>query len=129
MQLAVIEYARNVCGLTKANSAEFKPDGAENVIDIMESQKGITDKGGTMRLGAYLCQILQKHAGKPTKAYQAYGKEQVSERHRHRFEVSNAFRPKLEENGLLVCGKYVEKNTNVELVEMIEIPGNPWFVG
>lgn len=129
MQLAVVEYARNVCGLKNANSSEFKPEGKENVIDLMHSQKGVTDLGGTMRLGAYLCEIASKYNGKPTKAFQAYGKEKVSERHRHRFEVSNGFRPKLEEKGLLVSGKYVDKATGTELVEMVEIPGHPWFLG
>jgi CTP synthase len=129
LQVAVIEYARNVVGLKQASSAEFKPGGPENVIDIMESQKGVKDLGGTMRLGAYPCQILAKHGGKPTKAFTAYGREQISERHRHRFEVSNQFRPRLEEKGLLVSGKYVDKNTGVELVEMIELPNHPYFLG
>jgi len=129
MQLAVIEYARNVCGLKDANSAEFKPEGKTNVIDIMESQKGVTDMGGTMRLGAYPCQIQAKHNGKPSRAYAAYGREMISERHRHRFEVSNVFRGKLEEKGLLVSGKHVNKETKTELVEMIEVPNHPWFLG
>ena len=129
MQLAVVEYARNVCGLKSANSAEFKPDGKENVIDIMESQKGVTEKGGTMRLGAYTCHIVQKNNGKPTKAFAAYGKEQISERHRHRFEVSNAFRARLEEKGLLVSGKYTDKTSGQDLVEMVEVPGHPWYLG
>ena len=129
MQLAVIEYARNVCGMKGANSSEFKPDGVENVVDIMESQKGVTDKGGTMRLGAYSCQIAAKANSQPTKAYQAYKKENISERHRHRFEVSNKFRPKLEERGLLVTGKYLSKETGIDLVEMVEVPGHPWFLG
>jgi CTP synthase len=129
MQLAVIEFARNVCGLKEANSAEFKPDGREKVIDLMESQKDVKDLGGTMRLGAYTCQITAKHGGKPTRAYQAYGRETVSERHRHRFEVSNLFRPQLEEKGLLVSGKHVNKETGVDLVEMVELPNHPWFLG
>jgi len=129
MQLAVIEFARNVCGIKTANSAEFKPEGRENVIDIMESQKQVTDKGGTMRLGAYQCQIMPKFSGKPTKAYQAYGKESISERHRHRFEVSNPYRDKIEGKGLVVCGKYQDKETGMELVEMVELPNHPWFLG
>lgn len=129
MQLAVIEYARNVCGIKDANSAEFKTDGKSNVIDIMEAQKGVTDKGGTMRLGAYICQILGKFNGKSTKAFTAYGREQISERHRHRFEVSNHFRTQIESKGLLVSGKYVDKATGVELVEMVEIPDHPWYLG
>ena len=129
MQLAVIEFARNVVGLKSANSAEFKSDGKENVIDIMDSQKNLKDLGGTMRLGAYPCQVLSKFGGKPTRAYAAYGKEQISERHRHRFEVSNAFRSKLEDKGLLVSGKNTDKETGAELVEMVELPNHPWFLG
>lgn len=127
MQLAVVEFARNVAGIKTANSAEFAPEGTHNVIDIMENQKGVTDKGGTMRLGAYPCQVLNKFNGKATRAYQAYGKEQISERHRHRFEVSQGFRKGLEEKGLLVSGKYV--NQGVELVEMVELPNHPWYLG
>ncbi|HUP56295.1 MAG TPA: CTP synthase, partial [Bdellovibrionota bacterium] len=129
MQLAVIEYARNVAGMKAANSSEFKADGRENVIDLMESQKGVTDMGGTMRLGAYSCHVLSKHGGKPTKAYAAYGSENVSERHRHRFEVSNEFRGRLEEKGLLVSGKHVMQGSRTELVEMVELPDHPWFLG
>ncbi len=129
MQILVIEYARNVCGLKKANSAEFAPNGTENVIDLMDSQKAVTDLGGTMRLGAYPCQILPKSNSKPTRAYQAYGKEQITERHRHRFEVSNAFRPVLEEKGLLVSGRFKNQQTGEELVEMCELPSHPWMLG
>ncbi len=129
MQILVIEYARNVCGLKKANSAEFAPNGTENVIDLMDSQKAVTDLGGTMRLGAYPCQILLKSNSKPTRAYQAYGKEQITERHRHRFEVSNAFRPVLEEKGLLVSGRFKNQQTGEELVEMCELPSHPWMLG
>lgn len=129
MQLAVIEFARNVCGIKNANSAEFKPEGRENVIDIMESQKQVTDKGGTMRLGAYQCQITAKFNGKATKAYGAYGKDSISERHRHRFEVSNPYREQMEGKGLLVCGKYFDKESGTELVEMVELPNHPWFLG
>jgi CTP synthase len=129
MQLAVIEFARHVAGLTGAHSAEFKPDSAENVIDLMESQKTVTDKGGTMRLGAYPCQVLPKYNGKPTRAYTAYGREAVSERHRHRFEVSNQFRNSIEDKGLLVSGKFVHKETGIELVEIVELPNHPYFLG
>ncbi len=129
MQLMVIEYARNVCGLKKANSAEFAPEGGENVIDLMESQKKVTDLGGTMRLGAYPCEITAKANGKPTRAFQAYGQEQISERHRHRFEVSNRFRPELEKKGLLVSGRYVNAETSEELVEICELPEHPWMLG
>jgi CTP synthase len=129
LQLAVIEYARNVAGLKNASSEEFKPGASENVVDIMESQKGIKDLGGTMRLGAYPCQITAKHGGKPTKAFAAYGKELISERHRHRFEVSNAFRSKIEDKGLLVSGRYKDKTTGEELVEIVELPNHPYFLG
>jgi CTP synthase len=125
----VVEFARNQCGIQNANSAEFKPENTENVIDIMEAQKNVTDKGGTMRLGAYSCQVLSKHAGKSTRAYSAYGKESISERHRHRFEVSNRFRPVIEEKGLVVSGKNVNKETGMDLVEMVELSDHPWFLG
>ena len=129
LQLAVIEFARNCCGLKSANSAEFKPENSENVIDIMEVQKTVTDKGGTMRLGAYPCQILPKFGGESTQAYLAYGRETVSERHRHRFEVSNSYRSRLEEMGMLVSGVYKDQKSGTELVEMVEIPKHPWFLG
>ncbi|MCM0607045.1 MAG: CTP synthase [Xanthomonadaceae bacterium] len=129
LQLAVIEFARNVAGIKNASSAEFKPEGRENVIDIMEHQKKITDKGGTMRLGAYPCDVLEKQSGVKTHAYGAYGETKISERHRHRFEVSNEFLPKLTEHGLVVSGKYKDKATDTELVEMAELPKHPWFLG
>jgi len=129
MQLAVIEFARNVCQLKHANSAEFKVDGKENVIDIMESQKSLKEMGATMRLGAYSCQILTQSKGSSTKAFEAYGRETVSERHRHRFEVSNLFRSKLEEMGLVVSGKHQNQEAQTELVEMVELPNHPWFLG
>jgi CTP synthase len=129
MQLATIEYARHVCGLTEANSAEFKPDYQQNVIDLMDSQKGVKDLGGTMRLGAYPCRVKQENKGKPTHAFAAYQKEMISERHRHRFEVSNSFRGRLEEGGLVVSGLNVNPKTSEELVEMVELPDHPWFLG
>jgi CTP synthase len=129
MQLAVIEYARHVCKIDHANSAEFKPENDQNVIDLMDSQKGVKELGATMRLGAYPCTILQKFNGKTTHAYQAYQKDKISERHRHRYEVSNHFRSRLEENGLLVCGRYTDPASKIELVEMVELPGHPWFLG
>jgi CTP synthase len=95
----------------------------------MASQKDVQDKGGTMRLGAYPCAIASKFDGKPTRAYQAYKKEQISERHRHRYEVSNAFRPQIEAKGLVVSGRYVDPNTHTELVEMVELADHPWFLG
>lgn len=129
MQLATIEFARNVCGIKDANSAEFRPEGQSNVIDLMESQKGVTDMGGTMRLGAYECLVTPKYNGKPTKAYAAYGKEKISERHRHRFEFANSFRDVISSKGLLISGKNVNSKTGEELVEMVELPEHPWFLG
>jgi CTP synthase len=129
MQLAVIEFARHVAGLKEAHSEEFRPDGSQNVIALMESQKGVKDLGGTMRLGAYPCSVLAKTAAGPTRAFTAYKKEQITERHRHRFEVNPKFRGQIEEAGLLVSGHHVHRETGTDLVEMVEIPGHPWFLG
>ncbi len=118
LQCAVIEFARNVCGMKDANSTEFRKT-KQNVIDMMIEQKSVRNLGGTMRLGAYPCTIP-----KGTKAYSAYKKEMVTERHRHRYEVNNKFRRKLSENGLVFSGIY----TNNDLVEIIELPDHPWFV-
>ena len=128
LQLAVIEYARNVCQIKDASSAEFTPESKMNVVDLMESQKGVEDMGGTMRLGAYPCQVTQEVKGKKTTAFSAYKKEMVSERHRHRFEVSNQFRKELEEKGLVVSGRYIDSETSTDLVEMVELPEHPWFL-
>jgi len=119
LQLAVIEFARNICGLSKANSAEFKKNNY-NVIDLMPDQKNIKNMGATMRLGAYPC-ILRKD----TKAYEAYKSDSISERHRHRYEVNNKFRAKLADNGMIFSGLSPDR----ELVEMIELPDHRWFVG
>ena len=119
MQTAIIEFARNVVGWKDANSSEFKKT-AHNVIDIMPGQKTVKEKGGTMRLGAYIC-MLQKGS----KAYQAYGTEVISERHRHRFEVNNKFRRKIAEAGM----KFSGISPDGQLVEMSELPDHPWFVG
>ena len=119
MQTAIIEFARHVVGWKDANSSEFKKT-AHSVIDIMPGQKNIKEKGGTMRVGAYIC-MLQKGS----KAYEAYGTEVISERHRHRFEVSNKFRRKLAESGM----KFSGLSPDSELVEMAELPDHPWFVG
>ncbi len=119
MQTAIIEFARNVVGWKDANSSEFKKT-AHSVIDIMPGQKTIKEKGGTMRLGAYIC-MLQKGS----KAYQAYGTEVISERHRHRFEVNNKFRKKLSDMGM----KFSGLSPDNLLVEMAELPDHPWFVG
>lgn len=129
MQLAVIEFARHVCGIKDANSAEFKPQGTSNVIDLMESQKGLKDKGGTMRLGAYSCHVLPETKEGSTRAYSAYQKEVISERHRHRFEVSNSFVNRLQEMGLVISGKNINPETQFELVEMVELADHPWFLG
>jgi CTP synthase len=118
LQTAVIEFARNVCGLKRANSTEFK-DTDQNVIDLMLEQKKVTAYGGTMRLGSYPCKIL-----KGTKTFKAYKKELVSERHRHRYEVNNAFKEILEKHGMIFSGICPTNN----LVEMIELPGHPWFI-
>jgi CTP synthase len=121
LQLAVIEYARNACGLRGATSFEFAPNDPCAVITVMENQKGVTNKGGTMRLGAYDCALTRG-----TKAFDAYKRDVISERHRHRYEVNNEFRKDLEKNGLVISG--VNKSTDGELVEMIELPDHPWYV-
>jgi len=119
MQCMVIEYARNVCGMKKANSAEFIKN-QYSVVHIMPDQKNVKEKGGTMRLGAYPCNL--KNA---TKSKAAYKKSKISERHRHRYEVNNKFRTQLEENELIISGE----SPDGRLVEMIEIKNHPWYVG
>ena len=119
LQCAVIEFARNVCGIKSANSAEFI-NNRYSVIDIMPEQKKIKNKGGTMRLGAYPCIIKGR-----TKAREAYKKEKISERHRHRFEVNNKFREQLINNGLIISGLSPDER----LVEMVELQDHPWFLG
>jgi CTP synthase len=118
LQCAVIEYARHVCKLKNANSAEIRVT-ENNVIDMMAEQKEITDKGGTMRLGSYPCTVI-----KGTKAFAAYKKNHVDERHRHRYEVNNKYRKILEDAGLTFSGIYEKK----DLVEIIELKDHPWFV-
>jgi len=120
MQCAVIEFARNVCGWTSANSTEFDQDAEYPIIDIMHDQRELENMGGTMRLGQYPCRIEPG-----TFAMQAYGKVDIMERHRHRYEVNNNLRYKLTENGMRISGKNPER----DLVEMIELPNHPWFVG
>lgn len=119
LQCAVIEYARSVCRLRGASSTEFKQS-KFNVIDLMTEQKGVKNLGGTMRLGAYPC-IVQKG----TQAFIAFKKELIYERHRHRYEVNNAFRKTLSDNGMVFSGV----SPDGQLVEMIELPDHPWFVG
>ena len=119
LQCAVIDFARNVCGLIGANSKEFNKRTKYPVIDLMESQKAIKIKGGTMRLGAYDCELKIG-----TKVFAAYRKKRISERHRHRYEVNNRYRKKLENSGLIFSG--INKELNV--VETIELKNHPWFV-
>jgi len=119
LQCAVIEFARNVCGLSHANSTEFKKT-KQNVIDLMIDQRKIKEMGGTMRLGAYPCIVSKK-----TKAHQAYNAEFISERHRHRYELNNKFRKVLQENGMFFSGLSPDQS----LVEIIELEDHPWFLG
>lgn len=119
MQCAVIEFARHVCGLKEANSREFDPETPHPVIDLMPEQRGITNLGGTMRLGAYPCRIRPE-----SRAFRAYGVEQVSERHRHRYEVNNEYRNRLQSHGLVISGE----SPDGRLVEMIELADHPWYV-
>lgn len=120
MQMAVVEFARNVAGLKGANSTEFAPDGPYSVIDIMEDQKDITDKGGTMRLGLYPCKLTpdSRSAG-------IYRDALIYERHRHRWEFNNEYRAALTEKGLKIAGMSPDER----LVEIVEIEDHPWFVG
>ncbi len=120
MQCAVIEFARDVAGLAGADSSEFEAATPHPVIDLLQDQQGVDQKGGTMRLGAYECALT---AG--THAREAYGAATVAERHRHRYEFNNEYRERLEAKGLRVTGLYPEKS----LVEIVELPEHPWFVG
>lgn len=120
MQCAVIEFARNAAGMKKANSSEFDPKTPYPVIDILPEQKDIEDKGGTMRLGLYPCKMIED-----TVAFKSYQDEIIYERHRHRFEFNNEFRPKLVAKGLKISGT----SPDDRLVEIIELPDHPWFVG
>jgi CTP synthase len=119
MQCAVIEFARHVCGLDGANSAEFDPASPHPVIDLLPEQRGVADKGGTMRLGLYPIQLDEG-----TRTAALYGTTTIRERHRHRYEVNNDYRRLLEKNGLRIAGTWAEK----ELVEIVEIPDHPHFV-
>lgn len=120
MQMAVIEYSRNVLGLQDANSTEMNPKTKNPVIHIMEDQKHVTDKGGTMRLGAWDCQLK-----KGTLVYSIYNQEMISERHRHRFELNNTYLKDLEKAGLMASGV----NPKTKLVEVIELKNHPFFIG
>ncbi|MEO6777685.1 MAG: CTP synthase [Kofleriaceae bacterium] len=119
MQMACIEFARNVCGLDRANSTEVDPQTPHPVVDLMPDQRGVTDKGATMRLGSYPC-ILKPG----TKAYEAYGSTEINERHRHRWEVNNNYRDALERHGMVLSGL----SPDGRLVEMLELPQHPYFV-
>ena len=121
MQMAVVEYARHVCGWADAPSSELDPATTHPVIDLMPDQRGVTAKGGTMRLGAYPCKVVSRGS----RTYQAYGAEEISERHRHRYEFNNEYRDALTQAGLELAGL----SPDGRLVEIVELPGHPWFVG
>src|SRR5690606_30670168 len=119
MQLASIEFARNVCGITDASSREFESVESKNlVIDIMDEQRELKTKGGNMRLGAYPCALE-----KGSRARQIYGTNTIYERHRHRYEFNNRFRPLFEKHGMNLSGV----NSDRDLVEIVEISSHPWF--
>jgi CTP synthase len=120
MQTAIIEFARNVCGLDDSHSSEFAPECSDPVISLMESQQHVTDMGGTMRLGAYPCRLARG-----SRAAEIYGVAEVSERHRHRYEVSNAYRDLFVQHGMRLSGL----SPDGQLVEVVELPTHPWFIG
>ncbi|MGP1543538.1 MAG: CTP synthase [Candidatus Fimenecus sp.] len=119
LQIAVIEYARNVLGLKDANTTETDPDTSAPVIYLMHDQSNVTNLGGTMRLGAYPC-VLDPDS----KAYETYNAQNISERHRHRYEVNNDYRDKLEQHGMKICGVSPDKH----IVEMVEVSDHPWYI-
>jgi CTP synthase len=119
MQVAIIEFARDVCGLDDSNSSEFAPECSNAVVSLMESQQHVQDMGGTMRLGAYPCRLRPG-----SKAAEIYGQPEISERHRHRYEVSNEFRELFQEKGMRLSGL----SPDASLVEMIELPDHPHFI-
>jgi CTP synthase len=120
MQAAVVEFARSSLGITDATTTEYDPNAASPVIALMEEQKRINEKGGTMRLGAFDCALAPG-----SRSMLAYGAPTISERHRHRFELNNVYRRRLEEAGLVMAGV----NPKLDLVEIVELPDHPWFVG
>ncbi|MCK5941892.1 MAG: CTP synthase, partial [Planctomycetes bacterium] len=120
MQAAVVQFARSELGLEDATTTEYDPNAEHPVISLMEEQKRTNDKGGTMRLGAFECALAEG-----TNSRRAYGTETVHERHRHRFELNNDYRDRLAEKGLVMAGV----NPKLDLVEIVEIPDHPWFVG
>lgn len=120
MQAAIIEFARDVMGLQDSDSSEFAPECADPVISLMESQQQVTDMGGTMRLGAYPCKLAPG-----SRVAAIYGEAQISERHRHRYEVSNKYREAFVKHGLVLSGLSPDES----LVEIVELPDHPWYVG
>ena len=120
MQAAVIEFSRNVCGLKDANSQEFNAETPHPVIHMMEEQKKVSQKGGSMRLGAYLCNLAEGSL-----AHKCYKRLEISERHRHRFEFNNVYREQLTAKGLRISGL----SPDGSLVEIVELPDHPWFLG
>jgi CTP synthase len=120
MQCAVIEFARNVLGLKGANSREMNPETPHPVIDLLEDQKKVTNKGGTMRLGSYPCKLIEG-----TKVYEVYNLPDIAERHRHRYEFNNEYLADFEMAGMIASGI----NPNGGLVEIVELKDHPWFVG
>jgi CTP synthase len=119
MQVATIEFARHVVGWHEANSSEFDPQAPQKVIDLLSEQSGITEKGGTMRLGSYKCALREGSL-----AARAYGRAEVDERHRHRYEFNNRYAAQLQSRGLVLSGRCVGR----ELIEIIELPDHPWFL-
>ena len=119
MQIAVIEFARNVLGLAGANSSELDPETPYPVVDLMPEHENVTVLGGTMRLGQYPCELDEK-----SKSYGVYEQYLIYERHRHRYEINNKFREQFEKNGIILAGISPDKR----IVEMIEIADHPWFV-
>ena len=120
MQMAVIEFSRNVLGLKDANSSEMEKKTANPVIDLMEEQKSVINYGGTMRLGAWDCQLKDN-----SKIKNIYKKNIISERHRHRYEFNSSYLEQIEKAGMIATGK----NPKTDLVEVVEIPSHPWFIG
>ena len=120
MQMAVIEYSRNVLGLHQANSSEMDDKTPFPVIDLMETQKQVTEKGGTMRLGSWKCDLLED-----SKVAAVYNETSIMERHRHRYEFNNDFKQQIENSGMKATGF----NPDTGLVEIVEIPNHPWFIG
>ena len=120
MQIMVMEFARNVLGYADANSSEFTPDGAHNVIALMPDQQGNIPKGGTMRLGKYPCVVTEG-----THMYASYGKHEIDERHRHRYEFNNDYREAMQEKGLVIAGT----SPDGRLVEAVELPDRDFHIG